>query len=162
MSHLPGQEIINYSWDLIVICILIITLMYVFGHMVIDTGLPQYYVERYFLTLVAAIIGYQGLFSVLFYMGFRKTIYMFGFPVIDLSSMKSSLFIEKLEITTSSSAFIFFFLLLSSIPLLAVYHKFFKEKTEFRYNKILIKQFFTTLICILFLSLILLFTSLSV
>lgn len=155
------KNFMDYTWDLFVISLFVIAIIYVFGHMLMDTGIPQYYVERYFLTLFTAIVGYQSLFFFLSLAHPDKIVYMFSIPIADLTSYQSTFLLEKLSVCGGSSALIFLSLTLCTSPYLALYNHKFKKKTEFRHNKILIPPFVVTLICVLLLSIVFAFTTLT-
>lgn len=146
------DRILNLSWDLFVIVLLLIAIIYIFGNLVISTGIPQFYIENYVYALFCSIIGYQALFSIIFYSGIRKTIYLFGFPVIDLNSLGYEHFLNKISTYTSSSTFILFFLFIMTIPFLVLFIRHFRTEVELRYNKVLIKPYLYTLIFVMIIS----------
>ncbi|WP_456363976.1 hypothetical protein [Priestia aryabhattai] len=156
------QNTLYYSWDIVVIAILLITIIYIFGTMLISSGLPQYYVERYFLTLVSAIIGFELLFAIFFYSGVRETINLFTFPIINLSYIESGHFLAEIIAYSSSSTFILFFLLLVSIPLVTLYHSYFQKETELRQNGELVPTYERTLKIVLVLTLLIMYSQLGV
>lgn len=148
------DRIINLSWDLFVIVLLLVAIIYIFGNLAISTGIPQFYIENYVYTLFCSIIGYQALFSIIFYTGIRKTIYMFGFPIIDLNTLVSEQFLTKITAYTSSSTFILFFLFIMTSPFLTLFIRHFRTEVELRHNKMLIKSYTYTLISVMFVSVI--------
>jgi hypothetical protein len=157
----PFTRYLEFSWDIFVLAVILVAIIYVFGNMMISTGIPQFYIERYVYTLFSSIVGYQLLFSLIFYSEIHKTIKMFGFPVINLSNLVADQFLAKIVTYTSSSAALLFFFFLVTTPLLALYQHFFRNDTELRQNRILIKPYVKTLLSILFATIIMLFTTLS-
>lgn len=156
------EYFINLSWDLMVVIILLITFIYLFGNLLISTGIPQYYIEKYVLTLVSSLVGVQSLFTLMFYLGRKDKIGMFGVPIIDLTHLEHTHFLSRIVVYTSSSLFILFLFLLTTIPFLMIFTVTFKNDIELRHNKILIPSYRSTLLIILLSTILTLYCSLPI
>lgn len=135
------DHILDLSWDLIVISLLILSVFYIFGHMIMATGLPQYYFEQYTVALTSVIIGYQVYFYLLFYSGKQSVVSMYGLPIMELDDLSSGSSLKIIIVLLASSFFVFLVLLFLTTFILAYYMKFFREQTELRQNKELISPF---------------------
>ncbi|MCK2000192.1 hypothetical protein MZM54_02175 [[Brevibacterium] frigoritolerans] len=156
------DHILDLSWDLIVISLLILSVFYIFGHMMMATGLPQYYFEQYAVALTSVIIGYQVYFYLLFYSGKQSVVSMYGLPIMELDDLSSGLSLKIIIVLLASSFFVFLVLLFLTTFILAYYMKFFREQTELRYNKELIPPFLKTMAIIFIVSILAIYFNIAV
>lgn len=148
------ERLMNLSWDLFVIAVIILFVFSIFAALIKSTGLPQYYVEKYILTLAVSVISYQFFFTTLYISGNQDTLHLFSFPIMKLNYLDSSHFLEQSVVYICSSLFIFVFLLLITTPFLSLFIELYKNEVEFRFNKVLIEPYIKTLLLITLVSMI--------